>query len=118
MNEGIVENVVTGKLTKNSMSRLQTELITIIKREKAKAMLLDIKAMTDYEDSLAEVYFRVRNTPPDILNLPGAIVSPMNDLAYCSFYETTAANAGQKMKFFADIEAARAWLKNFLQPGG
>lgn len=63
VNEGIVENVVTGKVTKNTINRLQTELITIITRENAKAILIDVKAVTKHDDPLAEVYFRVRSTP-------------------------------------------------------
>jgi hypothetical protein len=31
---------------------------------------------------------------------------------YQSFHENTAVNAGMKLKFFTDIDAARAWLKS------
>jgi len=44
-----------------------------------------------------------------------ALVDPSENEPYQAFYITTAANAGQTMRWFPDTESARAWLKSRLK---
>lgn len=112
VNEGIVEIVVTGEITRNRIDRLHNEVITIVKGKGARAVLCDVHALKGPPDNLAEVYFRARSIPPDVRTLPSAVVLLSEDKAYQSFYETTSANAGHAIKFFTDVNAARTWLSS------
>ncbi len=113
VNEGIVEIVITGELTKNTVDRIHAEVITIIRESNAKAVLCDVSSAKGPHE-IVEAYFRARSIPQDIKILPSAVVDRSENWDYKSFYETTAANAGQLMKWFTDIEAARTWLKSML----
>jgi hypothetical protein len=115
VNEGILEIVIAGEVTESTVNRLHTDVITIIQEKKPRALLIDISALKGcYEDFVA-AYFRVRSIPPDVQKLPSAVVDLSKNVAFQSFYETTAANVGQSVKWFTDIETARAWLKSRLQ---
>ena len=111
--DGIVEIVLTGKITKNALDRLRAEVITILREKNAKAVLVDGRAVKG-PNEITDAYFRARSVPLDVKILPVAIVELLENRDYQSFYETTAANTGQSMKFFTDIEAERAWLKSRL----
>ena len=114
VSDGILEIIIKGELTKNTIDRLHAEVITIIRKEKAKAVLCDVRAARGPNDITA-AYFRSRNIPSDVIKLPSAAVVELSTNSdFKSFYETTAANAGHLAKFFTDIEAARAWLKSRL----
>lgn len=113
VNEGIIEIVITGELTKNTINRLHAEVIAIIRENNAKAVLCDVRSANGPHE-IIEAYFRVRSIPQDVKILPSAVVDRPENLDYQSFYETTAANIGQSMKWFTDMESARAWLKNRL----
>jgi hypothetical protein len=113
VNDDIVEIVVTGKLTKDSIEGLRTEGIKIFRETKAKAILWDIRAMRK-PLGITEGYFRARNIPPDVRAVPADIVEQSGDKDFQTFYETTASNAGLTVNFFTDIEAARVWLKSKL----
>jgi hypothetical protein len=108
--DGIVEVVITGEITKNTLDRLRAEVITILREINPKAVLCDVSALKGPNDITA-AYFRARSTPQDVKILPAAIVDLSENKDFQSFYETTAANTGQLLKYFTDIEAARAWLK-------
>ena len=113
-NEGIIEIVFTGEVTKNTINRLHTDVITILKGTNAKAVLCDVSALKGPDDDFAGAYFRARSIPLNIRILPAAVVERSENMVYQSFYETTAANTGQSLKWFTDIEAARTWLKSRL----
>lgn len=113
VSNGILEIVITGELTKYTIDRIHDEVIKIIRENDAKAILRDIRAVKG-PNEIGAAYFRVRSIPPDVKKLPAAVVDLSADIVYKSFYETTAANAGQSMKWFNDIEPARAWLKSKL----
>jgi hypothetical protein len=110
LRDEIVEIVITGILTNDTLEKLHAEVITIIRECNAKGLLADVRAAKG-PNEITAAFFRVRTIPPDVLKLPAAIVELSENRDYQSFYETTAANIDQSMKFFTDIEAARAWLK-------
>ncbi len=111
VNEGIVEIVITGELTKDTLDRLHAEVITIVRENNAKAVLCDVRSAKG-PNEIVEAYFRARSIPQDVKILPSAVVDRSANWDYKSFYETTSANAGHSMKWFTDIESARAWLKS------
>jgi len=110
-NEGIIEIVITGELTKYTLDELHAEVITFIRESKAKAVLCDVR-FSKGPNEIIEAYFRARSIPADVRILPAAVVDRPEKWDYTSFYETTATNAGQQIKWFTDIESARAWLKS------
>jgi len=77
-------------------------------------VLCDIRALQGPQE-IAAAYFRVRSIPTDVQILPLAVVDQPGNWEFKSFYETTAANAGQSLKWFTDVESARAWLKSKLK---
>ena len=113
-NEEIFEIVITGEVTKDTIDQLHTEVLKLLKGKNIKAILVDVRAVKAHNDAFAAAYFRARSLPPDINRLPSAVVDLNADEAYKSFYETTATNVGQSMRWFTDIEAARTWLKSRL----
>jgi len=112
--EGIIEIVFTGEVAEYTINSLHDEVIAIIQENDAEAVLSDLRAFKGYDDSFGAAYFRTRSIPEDILKLPAAVVDLTENKVYQSFYETTAANAGQILKWFTDIETARIWLKSRL----
>jgi hypothetical protein len=118
LNEGITEIVITGEVTKDNIDQLHNEVINLLMKQVPKAVLVDISEVRAHRDEFSSAYFRTRSLPPDVIRLPAAVVDPRSNADYVSFYETTAANVGQLVKWFADIEAARTWLKNELEKSG
>jgi hypothetical protein len=114
VNEGILEIVFTGEVTQYAVEKLHTEVITILKETNAKAVLSDVSALKGRFEEFAAAYFQVRKFPKDIIGLCSAVVDTSENEAYHTFYETTAANVGQTVKWFTDINAAREWLKSML----
>ena len=110
VNDGIVEIVLTGELNKHAIDMVHAEVIKILKENNAKAALADVRYAKGPQD-ITSAFFRVRNFPLEYRFWPLAIVDrPVNE-EFKSFYMTTAANVGQSLKWFTDIDEARAWLK-------
>lgn len=112
--DGIVEIILSGEVTKDTLDRLRAEVITILREKNAKAVLYDVCSLKG-PNVIADAYVRARSVPADTKRLPSALVTQSKNRSYQSFYETTAANAGQTMRFFTDIETARAWLSGKLK---
>lgn len=110
VNEGIFEVVITGEATTKTIDSMQVEVIKIMKAKNAKALLFDVSAV-EGSDRFGAAYFRLRRLPLKLIRLPSAIVDRPENRRYQKFYETAADNIGHSVKFFSDIEAARAWLK-------
>ena len=111
LDEAILEIIITGEITKESINLLRDEVLEIIRNTNAKAVLCDVRSARGPQD-ITEAYFRSRSLPADIKILPAAVVDRSENWDYKSFYEATAANAGHMLKWFTDIESARTWLKN------
>ncbi len=114
LHEGLLEIVISGNLTGAAVAALHNQVIALIQTNHARAVLCDVrdaKGPTEF----GEAYYRVRRYPRDLFKLPLAIVEPPTHVAYQSFHETTAANAGLSLKWFSDIDEARAWIKMKLE---
>ncbi len=103
--------VVTGSVTKESMNSLRAEGLAFLRESRAEAVLWNIRATKTYPE-IAEAYFRVRNVPQDFRRVPTAIVDETRNHEFESFFETTAQNAGLTVRFFADLDTAKVWLKS------
>jgi len=114
VNEEIVELVVTGKVTRDKITQLHKEILKCLEKEDIKALLIDLRAAQHDADTLAAAFFRVKSLPPNIRQVPSAIVDLNEDAAYISFYETAAFNVSQSLKWFTEIEVARKWLRSRL----
>lgn len=113
MNEVILELVIKGDLTKNDIDHLHVEALEVLREKDFKALLCDIREAKGPLD-ISDAYYRVRNIPLETVKVPAAIVFEIKlvNKEYQSFYETTAANVGQSLRWFADIGDAREWLKS------
>jgi len=116
-NEGILEIVFTGELTRQTLDLPRAEIMTLIQENNAHAVLFDCCRGTGPHE-IFDAYYRVRSLPAHIKMLPVAIVDKSVDFHYQSFFEATAANAGMTVKWFTDAKNARAWLKNKLNHKG
>ncbi|HES59976.1 MAG: hypothetical protein JW956_15085 [Calditrichaceae bacterium] len=112
MKNDILEIIISGALTKETIDKLHNDVIGILKKKSPKAVLCDISCLTGRFDDFADAFFRTRNLPKHVTIIPGAVVDTSDDISFISFYETTAANIGQNVKWFNDVKEARNWLKS------
>jgi hypothetical protein len=110
VNEGMAETVITGEITEDTIDQLHNDVLALLKKRQPKALLIDISTLEGRYDDVSAAFFRTRSLPPDVIRLPAAVVDPKSGADFVSFYETTAANMGQTVKWFADIEATKTWL--------
>jgi len=108
--DGIAEIAVSGVLKRIYYNKMQKELDEIVRKVNVNNILLDARSL-DGRYGIAETYLRVRNYPPHVLEKRFALVDIAENADYASFHENTARNIGMDMKWFTDIEKARAWLK-------
>ena len=111
VNEGILEIVLTGETIETEIEKLVNEVISIIRANGLKNLLVDVRAIKG-RFGYMEAYSRVRSYPLDLLKVNVAVVDLPENADYESFHETTAQNAGVKLKWFTKIDAARDWLKS------
>jgi len=115
LNDEIVEITIGGEIRKREIESLHKDVISIISDHKAKSVICDITSLKGRFDEFAAAYFRVRNIPKNVGILPTAVVDQSKNEAYRAFYETTASNVGQRLKWFYDMESARSWIKAVLK---
>jgi|SRR5664280_2323360 len=111
VNEGLLEIVLIGEVAESAVKNLANEMITIIKGNGIKNVLMDVRAIKG-RFGLTKAFNSVRSYPPDILRVNSAVVDLPENADYQSFQETTSINAGLSYKWFTDIDAARTWLKS------
>ena len=111
VHEGILEIIITGEITTDSIEKLQNEVIAITNSINPQNVLVNVSAPKG-RFGFTEAYFRVRDYPSDLPRVNIACVDLTENAEYQSFHENTAVNAGLSFKWFSDIDAARAWLKS------
>jgi hypothetical protein len=114
VNDGILEIVITGRLADSDHDKMSNEVIAIIKG--VNDVLVDTRFLKG-RLGILETYERVRHYPPYMYKTHIAMVDIMENADYESFYENTASNAGMKLKWFTDIDAARDWLQSKQRKG-
>ena len=110
VNDGILEIVLSGEVTRSNVEILKNEMTAIITASGIKKVLVDVRAIKG-NFGYADAYNRVRNYPRDLLVIQVAFLDNPDKNEFKSFYETTAYNVGLHLKWFTDIDAAKNWLK-------
>jgi len=110
VNEGVLEITIKGRITDETEHQLTEDMFEIMTTsvEKALVDISDLKWHADY----SEIYTRVRNYPPHFYRIKFAMVDVNGYSEHETFHETTALNAGMRLKWFKDLESARNWLKS------
>ena len=111
VNEGILEIILTGEEAEHTCEKIKKDIDNIIITNNVKNILIDCRALKG-RIGITKTYERVRSYPPEIYKHNFALVDLPENAEYQKFHETTAQNAGQRLKFFTDIDDARAWLKS------
>jgi hypothetical protein len=110
VNEGILEIIFTGEVTKDTVEKLANEGLFIIIENGLKNVLVDVRALKG-RLGIMDTYSIVRN-PSEKPSMNCALVDLPAHEEYIKFLETTAINAGHSLRCFTDIDAARAWLNS------
>ena len=110
VNEGILEIIFTGEVTKSTVEKLAIEGAVIIIENGLKNVLVDIRALKG-RLGIMDTYSFVRS-PSEKPRVNCAVADLPENAEYIKFLETTALNAGLSLNCFTDIDAARAWLKS------
>ena len=114
VNEGILEIIITGKVTSDDTEKIMNKIIAVRKSINTKHELIDIRTLKG-RLGISETYDFVRKLPSDRLTMNIAFVDIVEYAEYNLFYQATILNAGLSWKWFTDIDAARAWLKSKLR---
>ena len=111
INEGILEFILSGEILESQINTMLKECNATILASGVKYILVDVRAIKG-RYGYAGAYARVRSHPPEYYGrIKVAMVDLPENSDYRNFHETTALNAGLNVKWFTDIDAARASLK-------
>jgi len=108
--DAILEITMTGEVNKSGIYQLAAEGAAIIIEKGLKHVLVDIRTLKG-RLGIMDTYSFVR-TPAERPKVKFALVDLPENQDYLNFLETTAVNAGLSLKYFFDIDTARAWLKS------
>lgn len=112
VNEGILELILSGEILENQISTMIKELNATILASGVKYILMDVRAIKG-RYGYAGAYERVRSHPAEFYGrIKVAMVDLPENSDYRNFHETTALNAGLKLKWFTETDKARTWLKS------
>jgi hypothetical protein len=109
--DGIIEMVVTGELTKNSVEKMLNEIIAIQKSMNLEKRLVDVRKLKGRPTDLEIYYFIIKRISVRPTLKIAFVDLPVNAKT-ASFHESSALDAGLSYKWFTGIRAARAWLKS------
>jgi hypothetical protein len=101
VNEEIVEVVITGKVTKDSVGKLKNEVEVIAKSLNAKKLSWDVRAL-EIRFGYAETYFRITESPSFFHNINTTFVDIPENSDLRAFHEYRSKNAGLSLKWFTD----------------
>lgn len=110
----ILEITITGQATEIAVRKLEDELFAAIKSIAPRCVLYDVRGVSG-RLGFGDTYFRIRNYPKERPRHFTAIVDLEEHCEFQLFFEDAAHNAGMRVKWFTDMEAARAWLKSSIQ---
>lgn len=111
VNDDIIEMVVTGELSKNSVEKMLNEIIVIQKSMNIEKRLVDVRKLKGRPTNLEIYYFIIKRISVRPTLKIAFVDLPINAKT-ASFHESSALNAGLLFKWFTGIRAARAWLKS------
>ncbi len=108
--DGITVVIITGRAGKSTIQEAAGQILAMVKEKNVEGLLIDVRAFKG-QRSYTDTYFRVRSYSNDFVSPRVAFVDTEENAEFRAFHETTARNAGLRVKCFTDIEAARKWLK-------
>lgn len=109
--DDILEVVVTGDISMPEMHDIMIkEVIAMEKTMNVRKQLIDLRTL-EGRLGITKIYDLVRDYPTGRPRMKTAIIDTVQNDDTSSFHETTAYNAGLRLKFFTDINEARTWLK-------
>lgn len=106
--DGILEIILTGELIASAVEELLIQIAYIIQAGGEKNLLVDTRAIK----GITKAYTAARSPLPNIVKMNVAIVDLPENAAQEVFIQTRAQNAGHSLNFFANVDAAREWLKS------
>jgi hypothetical protein len=114
VNDGILEIIITGKVTSDDTEKIMKKIIAVRKSINAKSELIDVRTLKG-RLGISETYDFIRKIPSSSLAMNIAFVDTVEYAEYNLFYQATVLNLGLSWKWFTDINAARGWLKSKLR---
>jgi 5-bromo-4-chloroindolyl phosphate hydrolysis protein len=111
VNKEIVEFVITGKMTKDSVEEMKNKVYEIARSMKAKKMLIDIRG-AEGRLGYTDTYILVTNVPSFFYDANTVFVDLPENAHLQKFHEHVAKITGIPMKWFTDPDDARAWLNS------
>ncbi|MBN1829275.1 MAG: hypothetical protein JW884_09060 [Deltaproteobacteria bacterium] len=106
---GILEIVISGKVTVKTAGTVQQEVFALLSAMKIKRLIVDVRTLKG-RLGLADAYFRVREYPAEAPRVKTAVVDIEENSEFQSFHETAACNVGLLLRWFTDMDDARAWV--------
>jgi hypothetical protein len=110
VNDGILEIVITGKITKDFIGQLDKDIYSIIKSINPGKLVVDIRALKG-RLSITETFFHAQDYPSGFRRIQSAIVDLPENADFQSFVEDVKSNMGISTKWFTNIDVARDWIK-------
>ena len=110
MKEGILEIVSAGEVTNDSVEIFTEKVQDIVKSSKTGKMLSDVRELK-MPRVCTEAYSRIKKYPSFFCGTTAVVDNPRHE-DFQLFQEAVASIFGIEMKYFTDVDAARAWLKN------
>jgi hypothetical protein len=111
VNEGILEIILAGEVTGDTLKELRSEILALIKGNGVKNVLLDVRNIKG-SMGYGQMYARVREYPLDLHTINIAFIDTSEKMDNESFYEVTGRNIGLNWKWFTETGAARDWLES------
>jgi hypothetical protein len=111
VNNGILEIIITGRITGDFIGQLDNDVFSIIKSVDTRKLLVDIRSLKG-RLGIADAFFHVQDYPSGFPRMHSAIVDLPENADYQSFVENVKSNIGMSTKWFTDIEVARDWVKS------
>jgi hypothetical protein len=107
INDGIIEIILSGTVTRTNVSRLQKE-IDSLRNEKGSRLLIDVRTLNE-GSGYHDVLYYIRR--PDKATGKTAILDvPGNDRLE-TFLKTATLNTHLEARYFSNLDLARNWLK-------
>ena len=108
--DDILRIVITGHTTVRNAGAIAQEVITLAAAQRATRLLIDARNLQG-RLGITDTYFHVRDYPAEMPRTRTAVVDLAENEPYWSFHETAAANIGFALRYFVDVDAAGAWLR-------
>lgn len=109
--DGILEIILACELTAGLVEQLENKIVHIIQAAGENNLLVDARAVKG-RTIITKVYIAARRPFPHLRAMDVAVLDLPENAAQQVSLEAIARNAGHSIKFFADMDAAREWLKS------